>query len=79
MLHVWCLSSGVTLQLPAMYQNKYSQLLVPVSLQLSHLHLLRQCVELTLTFKNHVSYIQDRHTATLQMLHFVYLFNKYKY
>ena len=33
-----------------------------------------------LTFKNHASYIQDGRTATLQILHFVYIFfNKYKY
>jgi hypothetical protein len=32
-----------------------------------------------LTFKNRASYIQDRRTATLQMLHFIYFFNKYKY
>ena len=34
----------------------------------------------TLTFKNHASYIEDGRTATLQMLHFIYIFfNKYKY
>jgi hypothetical protein len=27
-----------------------------------------------LTFKSHVSYIQDGRTATLQMLHFIYFF-----
>jgi len=33
-----------------------------------------------LTFMNHASYIQDGRTATLQMLHFIYIFfNKYKY
>jgi hypothetical protein len=32
-----------------------------------------------LTFKNHVSYIQDGPIATLQILHFMYFFNKYKY
>jgi hypothetical protein len=33
-----------------------------------------------LTFKNRASYIQDGRTATLQMLHFIYIFfNKYKY
>jgi hypothetical protein len=32
-----------------------------------------------LTFKNRASYIQDGRTATLQMLHFIYFFNKYKY
>ena len=32
------------------------------------------------TFKNRASYIQDGRTATLQMLHFIYIFfNKYKY
>ena len=31
-------------------------------------------LKLCLTFKNHASYIQDRHTATLQMLHFIYIF-----
>jgi hypothetical protein len=33
----------------------------------------------TLTFKNRASYIQDGRTATLQMFHFIYFFNKYKY
>jgi hypothetical protein len=28
-----------------------------------------------LTFKNLASYIYDRHTATLQMLHFIYIFS----
>jgi hypothetical protein len=32
-----------------------------------------------LTFNNHASYIEDGGTATLQMLHFIYFFNKYKY
>jgi len=32
-----------------------------------------------LTIKNRVSYIWDGRTATLQMLHFVYFFIKYKY
>jgi hypothetical protein len=32
----------------------------------------------TLTFKNRASYIQDGRTATLQLLHFIYFFNKYK-
>jgi hypothetical protein len=32
-----------------------------------------------LTFKNCASYIYDGRTATLQMLHFIYFFNKYKY
>jgi len=33
-----------------------------------------------LTFKNCESYIEDGRTATLQMLHFVYIFlNKYMY
>ena len=32
-----------------------------------------------LTFKNRASYIQDGRTATLQMLHFIYFFIKYKY
>jgi len=32
-----------------------------------------------LTFKNRASYIWDGRTATLQMLHFIYFFNKYKY
>jgi len=32
-----------------------------------------------LTFKNRASYIWDRRTATLQMLHFIYIFNKYRY
>jgi hypothetical protein len=30
----------------------------------------------TLTFKNRVPYILDRHTATLQMLHFIYFFHQ---
>jgi hypothetical protein len=29
--------------------------------------------------KNHASYIEDGPTATLQMLHFIYIFNKCKY
>jgi hypothetical protein len=33
----------------------------------------------TLTFKNRASYIQGGRTATLQMLHFIYFFNEYKY
>ena len=32
-----------------------------------------------LTFKNRASYIQDGRTATLQMLHFIYFFNNYKF
>jgi len=32
-----------------------------------------------LTFKNRASYILDGRTATLQMSHFIYFFNKYKY
>jgi hypothetical protein len=37
-------------------------------------------VEKQLTFKNRASYIQDGRTATLQMLHFIYIFSKkYKY
>ena len=32
-----------------------------------------------LTFKNRASYTQDGRTATLQMLHFIYFFNKCKY
>jgi hypothetical protein len=32
-----------------------------------------------LTFKNRASYIWDGRIATLQMLHFIYFFNKYKY
>jgi hypothetical protein len=28
-----------------------------------------------LTFKNRASYIQDGHTATLQMLHYIYIFS----
>jgi hypothetical protein len=32
-----------------------------------------------LTFKKRASYIQDGRTATLQMLHFIYFFNKYEY
>jgi len=32
-----------------------------------------------LTFKSRASYIQDGRTATFQMLHFIYFFNKYKY
>jgi hypothetical protein len=32
-----------------------------------------------LTFKNRVSYIQNGRTATLQMFHFIYFSNKYKY
>jgi len=29
-----------------------------------------------LTFKNRASYIYDGHTATLQMLHFIYFFQQ---
>ena len=32
-----------------------------------------------LTFKNRASYIKDGRTATLQMLHFIYFFNKCEY
>jgi hypothetical protein len=32
-----------------------------------------------LTFKNRALYIQDESTATLQILHFIYFFNNYKY
>jgi hypothetical protein len=32
-----------------------------------------------LTSKNLASYIEDVRTAILQMLHFIYFFNKYKY
>ena len=32
-----------------------------------------------LNFKNRASYIWDGRTSTLQMLHFIYFFNKYKY
>jgi hypothetical protein len=35
--------------------------------------------ERNLTFKNRASYIQDRHTATLQTPHFIYSVNKYPY
>jgi hypothetical protein len=31
-----------------------------------------------LTFRNHASYIQDGHTATLQTPHFIYFFNKHR-
>jgi hypothetical protein len=46
--------------------------------------MLIQCTEygvkrISLTFKNRASYIQDGRTATLQMLHFIYFFNNYKY
>jgi hypothetical protein len=33
----------------------------------------------SLTFKNRASYIWDGRTATHQMLHFIYFFNKNKY
>jgi len=33
----------------------------------------------SLNFKNRASYIYDGRTAILQMLHFIYFFNKYKY
>jgi hypothetical protein len=32
-----------------------------------------------LTFRHRASYIQDDRSANLQMLYFIYLFNKYKY
>ena len=35
--------------------------------------------DVVLTFKNRASYIWDGSTATHQMLHFIYFFNKYKY
>jgi hypothetical protein len=34
---------------------------------------------LVLTFKKRASYIEDGRTATLQTLHFIYFFNKFKY
>jgi hypothetical protein len=38
------------------------------------------CDFVALTFKSRASYIQDVHTATLQMLNFIYIFfKKYKY
>jgi hypothetical protein len=37
------------------------------------------CFTVGLTFKNCASHIWDGRTATLQMLHFIYFFNKYKY
>jgi hypothetical protein len=43
------------------------------SLQFSGKNVHRTC--LTLTFKSRASYIQDGHTTTLQMLHFVYIFS----
>ena len=42
-----------------------------------HMHLTRPSTQLT--FKNRASYIEDWRTATLQMLHFIYFFNNYKY
>jgi hypothetical protein len=38
-------------------------------------------VVIALTFKNRASYIEDGRTATLEMLHYIYIyiFNKYKY
>jgi hypothetical protein len=32
-----------------------------------------------LTFRNHTSYVSDRHTTTLQTPHFIYFFNKHTY
>jgi hypothetical protein len=39
------------------------------------------CGARRLTFKNLVSHIEDGRTATLQMMHYIYIFffNKYKY
>ena len=37
------------------------------------------CIDFALTFKNRASYTQDGRIPTLQMLHFIYFFNKYKY
>jgi hypothetical protein len=39
-----------------------------------HIHLYNH-----LTFRHRASNIQDDRSANLQMLHFIYLFNKYKY
>jgi len=36
-------------------------------------------IHAVLTFKNRASYILDGRTNTLQMMHFIYFFNKYKY
>ena len=36
---------------------------------------LKMLIILSLTFKNRASYIQDGRTATLQMLHFIYIFS----
>jgi hypothetical protein len=41
-----------------------------------HGHWTHTCLT-PLTFKNRASYIQDGRTANLQMLHFMYFFNKY--
>jgi hypothetical protein len=35
--------------------------------------------ETSLTFRHRASYIYDDRSANIQMLHFIYLFNKYKY
>jgi hypothetical protein len=39
------------------------------------IHNLASYLEIALTFKNRASYIYDGRTATLQMLHFIYLFS----
>jgi hypothetical protein len=39
----------------------------------------QNCRLYALTLKNRASYRKDRCTATLQMLHFIYFLNKYKY
>jgi hypothetical protein len=38
----------------------------------------KKCIHI-LTFMNRASYIYDRHTATLQTPHFMYIFKKYTY
>jgi len=40
---------------------------------------LSKCFVINLTFKNRASYIEDGRTAALQMLHFIYFFDKSKY
>jgi hypothetical protein len=75
-----CQQSSVT-----EHQTIYSGYCIPVICVISFLlyislKLFKPTAFLHLTVKNRASYIQDGRTATLQMLHFIFIFfNKYKY
>jgi len=50
------------------------------SIKISYAGQVPTAIKMTsLTFKKSASYIQDGRTANLQMLHFIYFFNKYEY